>query len=381
MGHDGNIVGLWRSLASDAVTVDERRCVVVRNRHASCRACADVCPTGCIEVDEGRLRVHRERCVGCGSCATACLSGALRAAAPSDDELEQRGLTALDAEGALTVTCGRIPSPAGVSVRCLGRVHEGLLAAWAAAGARTIVLRHGPCSTCPLGRGGAVAEEVGETMNALSRAWGRPSLVTWEEAPVPEVSEKRSSAPQAPSEESPLRPSRPKIDGDAAEEREGPARTDPPAPSLPKVGRDGTLPSVVPQRREALLRLVRSWGDPVDSAAVPRLWGAVSIDGDRCRSCRMCAVFCPTGALARSAEDDDFFGLLHRPALCLQCQTCQSVCPAGALTVSDEVSPEDVVGDAVCRIPLTPPPYQRVGPHSATDAMQAILGTRAIYEK
>lgn len=38
-------------------------------------------------------------------------------------------------------------------------------------------------------------------------------------------------------------------------------------------------------------------GDPVQSTLDTRLWGHVTIDMRKCKSCKMCAAFCPTGAL------------------------------------------------------------------------------------
>ena len=43
-----DIVEVAEALESKAVYLASDRCVVVRNRHASCAKCADACPTGSV---------------------------------------------------------------------------------------------------------------------------------------------------------------------------------------------------------------------------------------------------------------------------------------------------------------------------------------------
>ncbi len=38
-----NILGLFKKLESQSLRVQPNRCVVVRNRNATCRRCADAC--------------------------------------------------------------------------------------------------------------------------------------------------------------------------------------------------------------------------------------------------------------------------------------------------------------------------------------------------
>ena len=74
-----NILELFERLESQSLSVQPHRCVVVRNRNATCRRCAEACPTGAIAVADNDLAVAPEACVGCATCATVCPTAALEA--------------------------------------------------------------------------------------------------------------------------------------------------------------------------------------------------------------------------------------------------------------------------------------------------------------
>ena len=112
---------------------------------------------------------------------------------------------------------------------------------------------------------------------------------------------------------------------------------------LPHVMADGTLPHFLPDRRERLLDALARLGNPVRKSIESRLWGCVVIDGLVCSSCRMCATFCPTGAIRKFDEEDGSFGVLHFPADCVRCGSCRDICPENAIRILDAV-------DALCLV-------------------------------
>ncbi len=113
---------------------------------------------------------------------------------------------------------------------------------------------------------------------------------------------------------------------------------------------------------------------PVADEVTSRLWGQVSIDAEACRSCRMCATFCPTGALTRFEGPDGAIGLDHRPYRCVQCRLCENICMTGALTVSDTVSLADFEQGRVHRISLDAPTWTPNKPDSIFRKMNQVIG-------
>ena len=177
---------LLASLQSADLNVYPYRCVVVRNRHASCMRCAQACTSGAISVEDGAVNVDPDLCVGCGTCATVCPTCALEARHPADSELAVRAHEALDACGdTLVVACDSlwrrnadtIDADRAVRVTCLGRVEESLLVDAAARGAKRILLVHGPCECCPRSPGMHTYAEVVDNANLLLETWGSPARV------------------------------------------------------------------------------------------------------------------------------------------------------------------------------------------------------------
>ena len=125
-------------------------------------------------------------------------------------------------------------------------------------------------------------------------------------------------------------------------------------PEFPHVQPDGTLPHFVPERRLRLFNSLKALGQPAHPTVTTRLWGQVDIDTELCRSCRMCTVFCPTGAVSRFDAEGDAFGVEHRSALCMQCRLCETICPEQAITVADTVDVAEFLSGRKFRFTMQP---------------------------
>lgn len=394
-----SLFGLLDQLKSNKIAVDQDRCVLVRNRNADCLRCASACTSGCISFDEeaAEVVVSPEKCIGCGTCASVCPTEALSATDPTDAELLRfAAQAALANDGEAIIACerflaraeGRYDAAKVVGVACLGRVDESLLLSLAAMGFPKVTLVHGACAECDYATGFAACSEAVDTARALLDLWKSPATVRIG-AKLPAAARLDGGIPEAAYAESRrdfltgARDSAVRVASaatDAAvkdwlgEEEPEPAR-------WAKVGDDGTLAHHVPARRKRVLAALERLGEPADEMLGTRLWGHVIIDPDKCTSCQMCAVFCPTGALRKFQDADGTFGVSHGPSACVKCRTCEEICPAGAISISDEVFAVDLLQDEVERYPMRPRETVLNDPHQIHDHMKKILGGGAIYER
>lgn len=387
-----DVLELLERLQSAKLDVEWTRCVRARNRNAACDRCARACPSGCISLNEGVLAVDYELCRGCGACATACPTGALSPCDPDDAALYHRSAAVLDRTGGLVTFverglcdrgAGLIDEKKIVPVENLGRIDESLLLGLAARGAREIVLVHGAEKDSE-DAGLATARDVVATAARLLETWGgvarvsvsrrlpgavrvqgKPDFDASKRSMLKELARGTRKATEVAVEQ-------------GIERANGPANGD--SAPLAKVGDDGMLPRMTPPRRTRLMKALAYLGPCADELIETRLWGNAMIDASSCSGCRMCAVFCPTGALALSKGASEEV-IAHQPARCVRCGLCEDVCPTGALSLSDEVFARDLVSQRTEIIPMPGPTPARSDPHSIERKMRSLLGTDQVYER
>ena len=393
----GQMINLIDEMNSPLLAVEPQRCVLVRHRNGECLRCTAVCTTGAISLGEEGIVVSPEKCIGCGTCASACPTGCLTAANPTDEELfgaveaalaENEGRVAIACERAFAMASGNrmkrdscdatapsfVPGKiAGatadgrplVGVVCLGRVDESLLVEATARGARSIQLISGPCESCPHRCGGALSDEIIVSAETLLAALGTPSPI--DRIRLQHASDTREILRLRPtaSAQDDTNAVNAAIVADASEDclsesgypvapPTGESQQDSREPQFAHVQADGTLPHFVPERRLRLFNSLKALGTPAAPTVTTRLWGQVTIDTELCRSCRMCTVFCPTGALTRFDAANDAFGVEHRSALCMQCRLCETICPEQAITVAEEVSTDEFLSGKKSRFTMQP---------------------------
>lgn len=393
----GQMINLIDEMNSPLLAVEPQRCVLVRHRNGECLRCAAVCTTGAISLGEEGIVVSPEKCIGCGTCASACPTGCLTAANPTDEELfgaveaalaENEGRVAIACERAFAMASGNrmkrdscdatapsfVPGKiAGatsdgrplVGVVCLGRVDKSLLVEATARGARSIQLISGPCESCPHRCGGALSDEIIVSAETLLAALGTPSPIDrirlQHASDTREILRLRPTASAQDDTNAVNAATVADASGDCLSESgypvappTGESQQDSREPQFAHVQADGTLPHFVPERRLRLFNSLKALGTPAAPTVTTRLWGQVTIDTELCRSCRMCTVFCPTGALTRFDAANDAFGVEHRSALCMQCRLCETICPEQAITVAEEVSADEFLSGKKFRFTMQP---------------------------
>ena len=427
-----------QALQSDHVHVCQERCLLVRNRNAECLRCAQACTSGCISYNEQTkmLDIDQARCVGCGTCATACPTCALEARDPNDTELLAclQGALTTSTSKRIAIVCekaGIAQNECTVRLTCLGRIDESALIQLAAWGAREVTLTCGACNACEHKPGRTVVEEVCESANTLLGLWDGTMHVELKEVgpaaeptglPAQETRADRTAthgkiaqvdqqiqtacadrtatqsaieqvnqliqsagAGKVAEHDTATRDGgRPNLSAEASDDKAAATdQVDRPLKRL-KVMADGTLPHFVPDRRERLLDALADLGEgPMDSQAMARtrLWGHVVIDTDKCTSCRMCATFCPTGAIVKFDAPDGTFGIDHYAADCVKCLCCQTICRSQAIVVEDTVPANVLVNAVPERHVMHPVRVPKGGVHSIMNSMRDLLGLPEVFER
>ena len=397
MSKIASLFGLLEQLESPKIAVKPNRCVSVRNRNVACLKCQAACTTGCISrSDDGSVVISSEKCIGCGACATACPTGAIVMRDPDDSHLLRETSSKMAAaEGRCAVVCEQLLAKAGglcdpekvTSVPCLARFDEGMLCALVAMGAYSVTLVHGECSSCSHSQGSRTCAMVVKGANELLNVWGsHVSIKLTNRLPgfTKAVDEGYDKGKRAFLKGA-CRDSMSVVDSAASVAAvsamgAGPSQSSK-APSYVKVGADGTLPQSLPNRRKRLNAALKSLGEPQDLMIETRLWGHVVIDEDRCQGCRMCALFCPTGALRKFSEEDGTCGMTHAPSLCVRCGMCEQVCPISCVEISLEVFARDMLKDEVDRYVTRGLEVRPSDPHQIHRKMKKALGFERVFER
>jgi ferredoxin len=381
-----SVIELLERLQSTNLVIYQERCVVVRNRNSSCRRCSAACASGAIAIVDNTLSVTADLCIGCGTCASVCPTAAIEATNPDDNQLLRSAVRLLREQAAEPVfACSQVHDQKKggydrvkvIEVACLGRIEETELVALLAAGADRVYLVSGDCQHCENKNGAQAIALIQETLATLLALWGskNPVLLT-DELPetvlVGKGGGKLEDSASGLSRRDFFRQIKHGAQSAAASAAASTVLDDPNQPDITtritKVLRDGSLPHFIPSRRERLLNYLDALGSP-DVTALrsgyinSRLWGHVTIDVDSCNSCRMCATFCPTGALSRFEDSDGATGLEHYPADCVQCRLCEDACAPKALELSTRVPVRQIVEGTITRFELRPDDVVNVGKH------------------
>ena len=387
-------MSMLSALESDKIAVHEERCISIRNRNAHCIRCLDSCATGAISYNNNELLLDASLCIGCGTCASACPTSAIEVKAPSDEELTKmikgsivatKGHPIISCEPARENLERKEYDPEQVClVPCLGRIDESALVALGAYKAHDVTLLCSECETCPHAPGGKMIREVVPSARNLLEAFGcaLPIDLTSKAPERIYTISKTSSRYVANSQGVSRRDffqsakeatSKAAQSASSQKVQEVLGVAEPSLVAFQKVNKNGTLSHFVPTRRVRIYNYLKHIGDPVANTINTRIIGSLSIDAKRCNSCRMCAVFCPTGALLKHDKSDEF-GIVHRPSACMQCRLCERICPEEAISINSTVSIEQFMGKKALYFAMKKPSWEPNRPSSMYNKIHSVIG-------
>lgn len=385
------LMGMLNAIESDKIAVHEERCISIRNKNADCLLCAQVCTSGAIAYQNNELNVDPHLCIGCGTCATACPTSAIEIKSPSDDELTKsikqalvasKGYPVIACEQALgSLEAGSYDERQVCLVPCLGRIDESVLVGLAAYKAKEATLLCNGCEACEHAPGGDMIREVLPSAQSMLEAFASPLILNiTEDLPEHIRTDAKEALPASgvsrrdffkSAKESSSRIAKNAAQQKADEILGGGVEQIPAA--YQKVNREGTLSQFVPTRRIRVYNYLNHIGEPVGKSVKTRIIGSLDIDKERCSSCRMCAVFCPTGAI-KKIDTEDTYGIVHRPSACMQCRLCERICPEEAITIGTEVPLDQFLGKKALCYAMKKPSWTPNRPSSLYDKVHSVIG-------
>jgi len=311
MGLLDNLLNAFLKATDPRPRYTESRCLLYKNSVGGCDRCYQVCPQGAVRLEGWRVELDEVLCTGCGLCTGVCPGVALEYPLGAIQEALIRG------KGQLR--CSKAEGK-GEEVLCLGRLTPGLLAE---AGSRfgKVVLARGDCASCRIG-GPSVPEHL-ERMAKEARRY-HPVEVEVVEGPLPGEPVGRRELFQA-------------LLGSA---RRTAADLVPELP-LPQEGEEKGLPA------ELRLRLLAA------RRASEVRWPRIRVE-EGCTLCPVCTNVCPTGAVRRVREGEEYVLYLQVEA-CTGCGACVESCPPQVIRL--EEAPKELLGQELELFRGRPPWY------------------------
>jgi ferredoxin len=319
---------------STGVTLDGDRCLHKRDRLSECEACFGLCPTDAITPGQPPA-FNQEACINCRACLPVCPVQAYQAVDETIPLLKQ----ALRLAGKrLELICAPHPEPATGPPRahaalmtrgCLAGLGKGTYLTLLALGLDEIILRTDGCAGCPLGSLQEQIERQATAVHNLRTAWPQTGRI---HTTGPLESSSLVGRPVRPAGTPPL--SRRELFGLKEAERH---------PSPPWLqGEDASWPA---NDHRFITAALAALGPPVENPILDGLGLAgVTVDGDKCSACGVCARACPTGTLHFATDDQGGFRLSAAPLNCIGCDLCTHVCMPDAISVNHSPTWEQLFG-------------------------------------
>lgn len=369
----------------------KERCQRWLYNKANCRLCLDACPVEeCVKFVGGSIFVNQETCIGCGICSSTCPTSALVMEGLTDRELWNRLNTHLKSadesaeaieDTSLLFGCSlgtkvneiSRPTIVGtpksqianlINLPCLAILKESHLISLILSGTSDIYLDLSRCSGCSFKHSKTTIEKTIAYAKNLLDAIGYYDRIKF----IPSNQEADKFPLPVPSfNSSPNKRGRIKV-GDTKRVRgKRTVKTIIPEPEysrreLLSFFRAKAVEKAVekfagiknkkiekgcageeqgiPDRRKILMGALKG-NNVLQPAQVEE--GEFPVHQlriqDNCTLCRICSLYCPTGAIERF-EDNGEVRIDFQMTLCMGCYQCKELCPEGAMYYEEEIDLE-----------------------------------------
>lgn len=358
-----DIMEMMNALETKAIITAPTRCVAVRNRHSSCRKCADVCLADCITIDKNELEIDAGACVACGACVAVCPTQALISVDPMEEELAAAVAdTTRATDGVTVIACARKAArqtgdPDKYSVvPCLARMDEMLLVELAARGIRDIHLVDGTCRTCKYRAAVPAIDDTVASARELLATVGSDAVITRSDDFPPEakVADLHKAVGAARREfftstghyaKDVAKSAAEKVVNDKLRQLKLQKEEQSLREKLGVKAGAGKMPTIEASRNLAILDAMTRIGEPVEPEMFTRIFGDIQIDPEVCNGCNMCVMFCPTDALRKSLDkhpDETRAYVEFSMADCTQCNLCADACLKKCIEIIPVVGTEEL---------------------------------------
>lgn len=335
------------ALVENHLLFNKRRCMPLRNAYSKCTLCADACPVQAISVSPKGMNIEKTLCINCGTCTTVCPVQALTPLTPTDNELAQEAVHAIEAaQGTACFACARVIAHRGpdkekvIAVECLSRVEESLLLGIAAHGISSILLADGDCSTCKYKKCGQLAHNIAYETSELLYGMGNPLRIQCITG-VPQKLHVNFTEEELSAERRSLFFHTKDVAAKTARSVATAGIKEATGIDLSK--KAAAVAQEDPQRHDNMLNALAQLGEPQEMTVSSRRFASLRIKENSCSACQKCVLICPPKALTKSIiprEDAPGSYFEFDASKCVRCKLCLDVCRDGAIVLEDATMTE-----------------------------------------